>query len=118
LQVKIEDDFSVRHSIAAEEDPLSERHSSSSTPTNYNHAVHNSAVNVVCASAAQQRDTIPPAAALAGYPGLVNSVGQQLQQQQGYPPQLMGHHHPLNPIFHQIQTNWTAMYSHIQQPPQ
>jgi hypothetical protein len=27
-------------------------------------------------------------------------------------------HHPLNPIFHQIQSNWTAMYSHIQQPPQ
>jgi hypothetical protein len=55
--------------------------------------------------------------------------GQQLQQQQqqqhhsshnqhqGY-PQLVSHHHPLNPIFHQIQTNWTAMYSHIQQPPQ
>jgi len=77
--------------------------------------------NVLCASA-QPRENAAP----SGYPSLVGSdVGQQLQQHQqhnshnqhqGY-PQLISHH-PLNPIFHQIQTNWTAMYSHVQQPPQ
>jgi hypothetical protein len=133
--VKVEEDLSRRQSFAAEEDPLSER--SSRTPS-YSHATHShqtagaatmtlqaaaaaAGFNVLCATA-QQREN-----AAAGYPtlGATDVGGQQLQQQQqhhhnqhqGY-PQLVSHHHPLNPIFHQIQTNWTAMYSHIQQPPQ
>ena len=121
FQVKEEEELSRRESIAAEEDPLGER----GTPS-YNHAAahsHNgAATNLVCATAVQQRDSLH---ALAGYPGLGGGqLQQQMQQQQqhhhhqqGY-PQLVGHHHPLNPIFHQIQTNWSAMYSHIQQPPQ